>query len=407
MRKRARPQRCNFSWEMNMRRRWIYASGVAAVAIIASIWWTFAHRGAPESTADVTPSVQLAAVRFGDFTVVLDESGFIGAPAGSSTQLAFASSGVLRTLYVHVGDRVAAGQSLAALDVQPLALAARGAEADSRAADAAAVAAAVDRYSTRLIVDSNAVARQERLYNAGVVAFKDVEDARATLAADRADARGADAQSAAARALAASAADKAALAKNDLARATLRSPSDGVVTAILHRAGEPVDQSMPVVVVGPADQHEATLRVPSTDASQMAAGDTVDLVVSGSPQHAMGRVAAVIAAVDPATQTATVIVTGVPGDAVAGAAVRARIAVAHVRGLLVPQSAIVADPQNGDNVVFARQRQKDGSFKFAQIAVSVQHEDGSTALIAAGLRPGERVAAQGAFELLAPSGGGD
>lgn len=390
-----------------MRRRWIYVAGAVALAIVASVWWALAHRGAAESTAEATPSVQLAAVRFGDFVVALDESGFIGAPAASSTQLAFASSGVLRTLYVRVGDRVSAGESLAALDVQPLALAARGALADARAADAAATAAAVDRYTTRLAVDRDAVARQERLYGAGVVAFKDVEDARATLAADQADARGAGAQSAAARAQAASAADKAALAQNDLARATLRSPSDGVVTAILHRAGEPVDPSTPVVVVGPTDQHEATLRVPSTDAAQMAVGDTVDLVVSGSQQHAMGRVAAVIAAVDPATQTATVIVTGVPADAVAGAAARARIAVARVRGVLVPQSAIVADPQRGDNVIFVRRQQKDGSFKFTQVVVSVQREDGSTALIASGLRPGERVAAQGAFELLAPAGGGD
>ena len=407
MRKRVRAQRCNFLWEMNMRRRWTYLAGAAVLVIVAGIWWMLAHRGAAESTAEMTPNVQLAAVRYGDFAVVLDESGFIGAPAGSSTQLAFASSGVLRTLYVHAGDRVVAGESLATLDVQPLALAARGAQADARAADAAATAAAVDRFSTRLAVDRNAVAREQRLYSAGVVALKDVEDARATLASDQADARSAGAQSAAAQAQAASAADKAALAQNDLARATLRSPSDGVVTAILRRAGEPVDPSTPVVVVGPADQQEATLRVPSTDAAQIAAGDTVELVVSGSRQRTQGRVAAVISAVDPTTQTATVIVTGVPADAVAGAAVRARIAVARVRGLLVPQSAIVADPQNGDDVVFARQRQKDGSFKFAQVAVSVQHEDGTTALVASGLRPGERVAAQGAFELLAPAASSD
>lgn len=385
----------------------MYAAGAAALVIVAGIWWLLAHRGAPESSAEATPSVQLAAVRFGDFAVMLDESGIIGAPAGSSTQLAFASPGVLRTLYVRVGSRVSAGEALAALDLQPLALAASGAQADAQAADAAANAAAVDRFTTRLAVDRNAVARQERLYRAGVVALKDVEDARATLAADQADARGAGAQITAARAQAASAADKATLAEGDLARATLRSPSDGVVTAILHRPGEPVDPSTPVVVVGPADQHEATLRVPSTDAMRIAVGNPVDFDVSGSGSGATGRVAAVIPAVDPSTQTATVVVSGVPPDAVAGGAVRARILVGHVRGLLVPLSAIVADPQNNDTVVFVRQRQKDGSYKFAQVVVGVKYEDRTTAVIASGLRPGESIAAQGAFELLAPAGSGD
>ena len=39
--------------------------------------------------------------------------------------------------------------------------------------------------------------------------------------------------------------------------------------------------------------------------------------------------------------------------------------------------------------------------------IVVKHEDGTTAEIASGVQPGERIAAQGAFSLLAPSGGGD
>ncbi|MGC2129977.1 MAG: hypothetical protein WA629_07775, partial [Candidatus Aquilonibacter sp.] len=127
----------------------------------------------------------------------------------------------------------------------------------------------------------------------------------------------------------------------------------------------------------------------------------------GVALHAAGRVTAVVRALDPTTQTATVIVAGLPQGAAAGAAVRARIAVARVNGLLVPQEAIVADPQSGNDVVFVQQRQIDGSFKFIQANVNVDHENGTTALVGAGLKPGERIAAQGAFELLAPAGGGD
>jgi hypothetical protein len=78
--------------------------------------------------------------------------------------------------------------------------------------------------------------------------------------------------------------------------------------------------------------------------------------------------------------------------------------VAHLRGLLVPESAIVEDPQRGVSVVFVLQRKPDGSTAFVQQTVRIAHEDGTTADLASGVAPGDRVAAQGAFELLAPSG---
>jgi hypothetical protein len=54
--------------------------------------------------------------------------------------------------------------------------------------------------------------------------------------------------------------------------------------------------------------------------------------------------------------------------------------------------------------VFVLQRKPDGSTAFVQQTVRIAHEDGTTADLASGVAPGDRVAAQGAFELLAPSG---
>ncbi len=390
-----------------MRRQYWYVTGGTVLALGIAAWLVMHRGGSDAAQREMTPAVALATVREGEFTVVLDEGGFVGSPTAGTSQLAFANSGVLRRVYVRVGDRVSAGEALAALDLEPLALEAQGAEDDARAATASAAAAAVNRYQQRVEADRSAAAREERLYRAGVVALKDVQDARATLATDSADAQSAGALRTAAQAQAASAAAKAALAQSDLNRATLRSPSDGIVTAILHRPGEPVDPGTAVVIVGPNIQNEATLRVPSSDADQIQIGDAVDLAITGLTVRARGRVTAVVRALDPTTQTATVIVGGLPPNASAGAAVRARVTVARVAGLLVPQIAIVADPQTGDDVVFSQQRQKDGSFKFTQAIVSVRHENGTTALVGAGLKPGERIAAQGAFELLAPAGAGD
>lgn len=389
-----------------MRKEWWY---LAVAVLVAATAWFVAHRPAPDAPqADAAPVVALASVHVGAFAVVLDESGSAGAPAASTAQLAFAGAGIVRSVYVHAGDRVRAGEALAALDLHPLELAAQSAQADAHAADAQAASAAVDRYATRIAVDRTAATRAQRLYEAGVIALKDVEEARATLAADEADARSARANRTAMQAQAASAALKAQSALGDLNRATLRSPSDGIVTAILHRPGEAVDPSTPVVTIGSAQPDVATLRVPSSDIGQIAVGDEADITISGSAQSpAKGHVIAVVPAVDPATQSATVVVAGLPAGALAGAAVDARITVAHVRGMLVPQAAIVSDPQSGNDVVFAQSTQKDGSVKFSQRVVTVAHEDGTTALVSAGLRPGERIAAQGAFELLAPTGGGD
>ena len=79
----------------------------------------------------------------------------------------------------------------------------------------------------------------------------------------------------------------------------------------------------------------------------------------------------------------------------------ATIVVDHRTGMLVPSSAIVQDPQTGQTVVFMQN--KDGSF--ASRTVTVRGSDDKTGLITSGVHPGERVATQGSYQLLAPNGG--
>lgn len=385
-----------------MRSKWTWASTAIIVAAVAGLWFYTHRRIDVPVRRSSRPSVQLADVRYGTYAVVLTEAGEVGGPAGTASQLSFPLSGMLGSVYVHVGERVSAGQPLAALDTRALALDAEQASADARAAIAQAAAAGVDRYSTALGVDRANLARAERLYRAGVTAAKDVQAARARLAADEASASAAGANRAAAQAQAQSAVVKSRLAATQLARATLYSPVSGVVTAISRRVGEAVDPTTAVISVGPPAQAESTLRVPSADAAQIRVGDPVHIAVTGTDLTTNARVTAVVPAVNPATQSATVVVDGVPSGAVAGNAITARIVVAHVRGLLIPESSIVQDPQSGANVVFV---QDPGSRRFEQRNVTVVHEDGMTAQIRGNLHRGERIAARGAFELLAPASG--
>jgi len=95
------------------------------------------------------------------------------------------------------------------------------------------------------------------------------------------------------------------------------------------------------------------------------------------------------------------VVGGAPAGAVPGDAITATITVGHRRGVIVPQAALVQDPQTGETVVFVPGN--DG--KFAMRDVQVGASDDASAVLSGGLKPGERVAARGGYELLAPSGG--
>lgn len=363
-----------------------------------------AHQQAPAPQAP--PAVPLATVRFGQYVESVSALGRVGAPAGTAAKLAFAEPGILSTIDVRIGQRVSAGDALAQLDASGLALSAAQSQADAQAAAANARQSSVDRTSTKIAVDEAALRREQSLYAAGVAALKDVEAARAQLAQDRADAASAVATRQGSGAQLQSAQDRAALAQRDLANATLRAPAAGIVAAIYKRAGESVDTTTPVVAIAPEASHDVTLDVTASDAARVHSGDPVQFSVPGTAIHSTGRVTGVSAALDPATQSATVVVTGVPAGAPAGSAVQARIDVARDRGIVIPQSAIVQDPQSGDTLVFVETHDKNGDVKFDQRTIQVAHENGSVALVSSGLRAGEKVAAQGAFNLLAPAGGG-
>lgn len=376
----------------------------AALGIVA-----LAACSSPEKTptAASQPAVSLATSRFGTFERHVSGVGHVGIPGGSETKLSFPQSGILSTVGVRVGEAVSAGEALAALDTSGLTLAEQQAAADASAAAANAQQSAVDKTSAKIAVDEAALRRAQSLYAAGVSARKDVEAARAQLAADRADAASASAGVRSANAQSSSANARAALARRDLVNATLRAPGDGVVVAILKRPGEAVDPSTPVIALGPSSTNQTTLNLAPTDVARVRVGDSVHVAVVGSRIEGDGKVSGVSPVLDPSTQTATVVVTGLPSGVPPGSYVQASIAVGKIRGVIVPQTAIVQDPQSGDTLVFVTQKDKNGDTKFVQRSVRVLDRDDRVAVLGSGLRPGERVASQGAFALLAPAGGGD
>ena len=362
----------------------------------------------------------------------LDTSGLALAAQQAGSDAAAAAAGYSGGAVPSAQVRSAQAKAvLAKQKLDALSAAGPGAQSDRIAAQSTYQQAVIKVQSDRAALE-----REQRLYAAGIAARKDVDAAQAQLNADLADQsaqsskvaaattgvgsalaaakadyagalsdlRTAQAQQTVLAAQAASASARASLAHRDYVNGTLVAPVDGVVTAIYKHAGEAVDTTTAVVGLGPAAQNAVTLDVPVSDAKRVAIGDPVEVKLTSGGASASGRVVGVSPAVDPSTQSSTVVVSGIPAGALAGDAVEATITVAHDRGLIIPQTAVVQDPQSGDTVVFEAIK-KNGDVTFAVRTIHVIHSDGILAQVS-GLRPGEQVAAQGAFQLLAPAGGG-
>jgi RND family efflux transporter MFP subunit len=350
------------------------------------------------------PEVSLVTARNERFAETVPATGRFGVPAGSQVRLGFPSQGTLSAVAVRLGDRVGAGDVLAELDATRLSLAASEAAADERAAEAAVGQARVDRTSAKIRFDQDALHRARVLYGAGVAPRKDVEAATAQLADDVAQASAAKASVSSSVAGVASAQARVAVARRDVAQTVLRAPVTGTVVAVLHRPGETVDASTPVVVLAPIGRADVTLLVTAGDLARVRPGAALRYTIVGGGSGGTGTVAGVAPVVDPDAQAGNVTARVDRRDVPDGAMIEARIDVGSAKGIVLPEAAIVADPETRATYVFVERRQPDGSSRFEQRAVVVEQSDAGRVLVAGAVRPGDRVAAEGSFALLAHAG---
>jgi cobalt-zinc-cadmium efflux system membrane fusion protein len=372
------------------------------VAIIVA-WRIWSSRSRPAPQANALPQIPVTTATRGGVEETIALAGRVGPPAGTQLKLSFALPGTVRTIDVRLGEHVERGTSLAELDATSYSLAAQQATADAQAASAATQVAHVDRISVKLHADEAELARQKRLYGAGIVALRDVQAAQTALAADRADAQSARAQLAQAHAQSLSANAHAASASYDVSRTTLYAPAAGTVVGIFVQPGEMVDTMTPAVAVASTRQGLATLDVPVSDLPRVASGDPVHL--RSGAQRWEGRVQGVAPAVDPATGLAILSVSGIPPGIASGTPIDATVVVGQAYGVVIPRAAVVEDPQSGARLVFVQTRDAKGTLRFVARHVAVDVENADRVRVTAGLRAGERVAAQGAIDLLVPPEG--
>lgn len=255
------------------RRRSLWAVAVLLLAGLAAFgWW----RGRQQAAA--APSYQTQPASRGPLTVTVTASGTLQ----PTTQVAVGSelSGTVARVFADVNDRVKKGQVLVALDDARLRDQVQASEGALAAADAAlqqarATAAESDDTLKRL--------RDVQQRSGGQVPAAS-EMASAEAAAARAKAGVASAQANVAQA-------RATLSSNrtNLAKATIRSPIDGVVLARSVEPGNAVAASLQAVTLFTLAEDLAKMKlevnVDEADVGQVKAGQTASFTVSAYPQR--------------------------------------------------------------------------------------------------------------------------
>lgn len=303
----------------------------------------------------LTATVQEAALSAAQVTGVVRSLG--------AYDIAPENPGRLVRLKVNVGDRVMAGQLLAELDAEPFRLQASQAQAQSRGATVELEAAR--REASRL----------EGLVAVGAAARQDLDNARTNV-------RRAEAQQRAA-------ADQAALGARALAKAQLRAPASGVITARQGELGAMLAAGAAVFSLEAGGEREIVAPVTSQLAGQLRLGALVSYRSGDAQGQArLSGLSPRAAGVDAQSARFT-IVSGAPAP---GAAVALRLAAGQAAGgdLVLPLSAVLAERSGGHRVLVVDQNGKTRPEAVQLIDVSA-----IGARVRGRLQPGERVIAAG------------
>ena len=295
----------------------------AAFLVIAAIATVPAcHRDAPEETETETAvSVSVEAARTGSIREIVTASGVVSAAPGAELIVTAPEAARIVELPRAEGDRVRAGDLLVRFEVPSL------------TAGVAAGRAEIEQAQARVDNAKAAASRVAGLFERGVAARKEVEDAEREL-------REANAALAQAR-------GTSGAANTMAARLVVRARFNGVVAKRWHNPGDLVEPGPgdPILRVIDPSRLEVVAAVPVASLPQIAAGAPAQLIGPGESQPLSASVIARPAAVEPGSPTATVrLRPSTPSWLTAGMALQVEIlGPEHAGVVLVPRSALLRD----------------------------------------------------------------
>lgn len=171
----------------------------------------------------------------------------------------------------------------------------------------------------------------------------------------------------------------------------LKAPADGVIETLTVAPGDQVAAGAAIGKLGESAALRVRLNLDPTDAAKVHQGATVTLKAAGGDTLGEGAVSAVSNRIDPQTHLASAWVTTrarlAPGQPVEGV-----IAISRTHNPAVPRAALVYEDETA--VVYVI----DKSVAHKR-AIKLGAEDGDKAVVLDGLKPGERVAVEGAAVL--------
>jgi membrane fusion protein (multidrug efflux system) len=231
-----------------------------------------------EPAAETKRHVRCAPVEPMTIVESLDLRGTVSPLPDRDAQVSAQVAGRVLRLLVREGDPVSVGQVLARLDDAPLLDELHASEA------------ALDRTRAEVRNAEATAARVQRVFEHGIAARQEVDDA--STRAQSAKAGQSEADSAVRK------------AKRQVERALVRSPLAGVVVHLLRRPGELVDgtPATPIVEVADPSRLELVADATAGDLVRVQKGQSADIVIAALPSAAWkGTVSAVSPAVDKAT----------------------------------------------------------------------------------------------------------
>jgi RND family efflux transporter MFP subunit len=252
--------------------------------------------------------------------------GTIAAAPNDDVKISSLVAGRVVAVHVAEGDSVRKGQVVAEIDRKPL-------EDEQRQA-----VAALDQARAMLENAKLNLERTQRLFERGIAAGKEVEDARA--------------QSAGATAAVEEASAALDIANRNLERANVVTPIAGQVVKRLVSVGEQVDgtAAQPIVEVANLDSVELAASVPAEYLAAVRVGQSAAIRSQTFPGRTFeGQVIAIAPAVDPSNNSALARIRIRNAERLlkVGMFAEARVATeVHQQALVVPASAITHDTES-------------------------------------------------------------
>jgi RND family efflux transporter MFP subunit len=338
------------------------------LTIVAAFLVCGCHHDAPEQTETETPVlVQVEPAKSGPIREVIAASGVVTAAPGAELVVTAPEAARIAELPRAEGEKVRPGDLLVRFEIPSL------------TAGAASSRAAIEQAQARVENAKAAAARVEGLFERGVAARKEVEDAERELR--EANAALQQAQS-------------AAVAANELAtRTVVRATFTGVIAKRMHNPGDLVEPGSndPILRVIDPTHLEVTAAAPVATLARIAVGAPAHITSPGSEEPIDASVIARPAAVDPGSVTATVrLRPSSVANLTAGMSVEVEIlGPEHHAAALVPPAAVIRD---GDATIVMT---IGADSKAHRNEVELGVVTSTAAEIRKGIKPGDRVVVRG------------